>query len=155
MERGGFQLTATGNIGALRDTAAAKAAAGPAAAAAGPGRAGVVAAVTGDGRAVRSGACVGAIPRGWGAIVAVGAAAHAHDLGVDGCADAVIHLAVYLGQCVACAQIHSMSRDLLKIPQPGLSTSIKVTYGRSEFYLIRQDSQVGQPLMLHPKGPVA
>ena len=103
-----FIFTATRSIAALRVTTAAVAA-GSSAAAAGGRRAGAVAAVAGEGPpALRpvGRACVGAEPRGWGAVVAVGAAAHAHDLGVDGRADAVVHLAVDLGQRVACAQPH-------------------------------------------------
>ena len=45
-----------------------------------------------------------AVARGRLAVAALLAAAHAHDLGVDGRADAVVHLAVDLGQGVACAQ---------------------------------------------------
>ncbi len=46
----------------------------------------------------------GAVARGRLAVVAVAVAAHAHDLGVDGRADAVVHLAVDLGQGIRCAR---------------------------------------------------
>ena len=53
------------------------------------------------GRAVEEGGPRAVARRGL-AVAAVAAAAHAHDLGVDGRAHAVVHLAVDLGQRIAC-----------------------------------------------------
>ncbi len=55
------------------------------------------------GRAVEEGGA-GAVARRGLAAAAVAAAAHAHDLGVDGRAHAVVHLAVDLGQRIACTR---------------------------------------------------
>ncbi len=46
--------------------------------------------------------CAGNTPLGGLAVLAFLAVAHTHDLGVDGRADAVVHLAVDLGQRIAC-----------------------------------------------------
>jgi len=46
----------------------------------------------------------GGVPLGGFSVPAVDAGADTHNLGVDGCRNAVVHLAVDLGQCVGCTQ---------------------------------------------------